>query len=131
MTSPKSLIINSPYDRPLRHWQQGTGTQLNLVEGRRAAAYEVIDTRNNTRRIESLDTVNRIRERAKFPGAKVTTIDGVRADYKDGFGLVRCSNTTPCLVLRFDALNKNRLDRIQDSFRGQLLALDPKINLPF
>ena len=37
MTSPKSLIINSPYDSPQRHWQQGTGTQLNLVEGRRAA----------------------------------------------------------------------------------------------
>ncbi len=78
MTSPKSLIINSPYDSPRRHWQQGTGTQLNLVEGRRAAAYEVIDTRNNTRRIESLDTVNRIRERmdawkqADYPG--ITTV---------------------------------------------------------
>ncbi len=78
MSGPKSLIINSPYDRPQRHWQQGTGTQLNLVEGRRAAAYEVIDTRNNTRRIESLDTVNRIRERmdawkqADYPG--ITTV---------------------------------------------------------
>ena len=75
--------------------------------------------------------VERFRERAKFPGAKVTTIDGVRADYKDGFGLVRCSNTTPCLVLRFDALNKIGLDRIQDSFRSQLLAVDPNLNLPF
>ncbi|MBK7044704.1 MAG: phosphomannomutase/phosphoglucomutase [Rhodanobacteraceae bacterium] len=75
--------------------------------------------------------IERFRERAKFPGAKVTTIDGVRADYKDGFGLVRCSNTTPCLVLRFDALNKNGLDRIQDSFRGQLLAVDSSLNLPF
>ena len=75
--------------------------------------------------------IERFRERAKFPGAKVTTIDGVRADYKDGFGLVRCSNTTPCLVLRFDALNKIGLDRIQDSFRGQLLTVDPNLNLPF
>ena len=75
--------------------------------------------------------IERFRERAKFPGAKVTTIDGVRADYKDGFGLVRCSNTTPCLVLRFDALNKNGLDRIQESFRSQLLAVDPNLNLPF
>jgi phosphomannomutase/phosphoglucomutase len=75
--------------------------------------------------------IERFRERAKFPGAKVTTIDGVRADYKDGFGLVRCSNTTPCLVLRFDALNKIGLDRIQDSFRSQLLAVDPNLNLPF
>jgi phosphomannomutase/phosphoglucomutase len=75
--------------------------------------------------------IERFRERAKFPGAKVTTIDGVRADYKDGFGLVRCSNTTPCLVLRFDALNKIGLDRIQDSFRSQLLAVEPNLNLPF
>jgi phosphomannomutase/phosphoglucomutase len=75
--------------------------------------------------------IERFREKAKFPGSKVTTIDGVRADYKDGFGLVRCSNTTPCLVLRFDALNKIGLDRIQESFRGQLLAVDPNLNLPF
>ena len=79
MSAPKSLIINTPYDCPQRHWQQGTGTQLNLVEGRRAAAYEVIDTRNNTRRIESLDTVNRIRERmdawkhADYPGISSVT----------------------------------------------------------
>ncbi|MBK7144421.1 MAG: phosphomannomutase/phosphoglucomutase [Xanthomonadales bacterium] len=75
--------------------------------------------------------IERFREKAKFPGSKVTTIDGVRADYKDGFGLVRCSNTTPCLVLRFDALNKIGLDRIQESFRAQLLAVDADLKLPF
>ena len=75
--------------------------------------------------------IERFREKAKFPGAKVTTIDGVRADYKDGFGLVRCSNTTPCLVLRFDALNKIGLDRIEESFRSQLLAVDANLKLPF
>jgi type III restriction enzyme len=74
MTSPRSLIINSPYERPRYHWRQGSGTALSLVEGRRAASYEVIDTRNNTRRVESLDQVNRIRERvdawreADYPG---------------------------------------------------------------
>lgn len=78
-TAPKSLIINSPYDCPTRHWQQGAGTKLNLVEGRRPAAYEVFDTRNNTRRVESLDTVNRIRERmdawkhADYPGITSVT----------------------------------------------------------
>ncbi len=75
--------------------------------------------------------MERFRERAKFPGARVTTIDGVRADYKDGFGLVRCSNTTPCLVLRFESVNKIGLNRIQDTFRSQLLALDAKLTLPF
>ena len=75
--------------------------------------------------------MDRFRERAKFPGARVTTIDGVRADYKDGWGLVRCSNTTPCLVLRFDALDKSAIERIQDTFRAQLLAVDAGLKLPF
>lgn len=65
MTSPKSLIINSPYVAPGRHWQQGVGTALTLTEGRRPAAYEVFDTRNNTKRVEELKLVNRIRERVQ------------------------------------------------------------------
>lgn len=63
--SRKSLIINTPYLPPGRHWQQGAGTTLNLVEGRRPAAYEVFDTRNNTKRVEELKLVNRIRERVQ------------------------------------------------------------------
>jgi len=54
---------------------------------------------------------------AKFEGAKLTTIDGVRADWDDGFGLVRASNTTPCLVFRFEGKNEQALNRIKDSFR--------------
>ncbi len=79
MTAPKSLIINSPYQPPERHWQQGTGTNLTLVEGRRPAAYEVFDTRHNTRRVEPLEQVNRIRERleawraADYPGITSVT----------------------------------------------------------
>ncbi len=75
--------------------------------------------------------VERFRERAKFPGAGISLIDGVRADYVDGWGLVRCSNTTPCLVLRFEADNKPALDRIQNTFREQLFAIDANLNLPF
>jgi len=79
VTAPRSLIINSPYERPVFHWQQGIGTTLALVHGRRAASYEVIDTRNNTRRVEALDQVNRIRERvdawrdAAYPGVTSVT----------------------------------------------------------
>ncbi len=79
MITPKSLIINSPYQEPGRHWQQGTGTALNLVQGRRPAAYEVFDTRNNTKRSEELKLVNRIRERvqkwrnADYPGVTQVT----------------------------------------------------------
>jgi len=55
---------------------------------------------------------------AKFEGAKLTTIDGVRADWDDGFGLVRASNTTPCLVFRFEGKNEQALNRIKDAFRA-------------
>jgi phosphomannomutase/phosphoglucomutase len=75
--------------------------------------------------------MEKFRERSKFDGARLTTIDGVRADWSDGWGLVRCSNTTPCLVLRFDADDGDALARIQSVFRAQLLAQDPKLTLPF
>jgi phosphomannomutase / phosphoglucomutase len=69
--------------------------------------------------------------KATFDGARLTTIDGIRADWPDGWGLVRASNTTPMLVLRFDADTQRALTRIQDVFRTQLLALDPSLPLPF
>ncbi|MFN7552144.1 MAG: phosphomannomutase/phosphoglucomutase [Pseudomonadota bacterium] len=75
--------------------------------------------------------MDRFREVATFPGARVSTIDGVRSDYPDGWGLVRCSNTTPSLVLRFDADNAEALARIQDVFRNQLRAVAPGLDLPF
>lgn len=68
---------------------------------------------------------------AAFPDARLTTIDGVRADWPDGWGLVRASNTTPILVLRFDADSEEALKRIQEDFRAQLLALNPDMELPF
>jgi phosphomannomutase / phosphoglucomutase len=75
--------------------------------------------------------IEKFRAQSSFEGAKVITIDGVRADWPDGWGLVRCSNTTPSLVLRFDADNEAALARIQGLFRTQLLAVDPSLKLPF
>ena len=75
--------------------------------------------------------IEKFREKASFEGARITTIDGVRADWPDGWGLVRASNTTPVLVLRFDADSDAALLRIQDTFRKQLLALDANLKLPF
>ncbi len=75
--------------------------------------------------------IGKFREAAAFPGARISTIDGIRADYPDGWGLVRCSNTTPSLVLRFDADNAEALARIQDEFRKQILAVDGSLQLPF
>ncbi|HET7591862.1 MAG TPA: phosphomannomutase/phosphoglucomutase, partial [Rhodanobacteraceae bacterium] len=75
--------------------------------------------------------IARFREAAHFEGARLTTIDGLRADWPDGWGLVRASNTTPVLVLRFDADNPDALKRIQEAFRAQILACDSTLTLPF
>ena len=75
--------------------------------------------------------IEAFRKQASFDGARLTTIDGVRADWPDGWGLVRASNTTPVLVLRFDADNEAALARIQEVFRQQLRATDKALPLPF
>ena len=75
--------------------------------------------------------VEAFKAKASFEGARLTTIDGLRVDWPDGWGLVRASNTTPILVLRFDADNEVALKRIQTAFREQLLAVDPALPLPF
>lgn len=75
--------------------------------------------------------IEAFKAKSSFEGARLTTIDGVRADWPDGWGLVRASNTTPVLVLRFDADNEVSLKRIQATFREQLLAVDAGLPLPF
>jgi phosphomannomutase / phosphoglucomutase len=62
---------------------------------------------------------------------QVITIDGVRAEYADGFGLARASNTTPVLVMRFEADTDAALTRIQNDFRSAILAIKPSAKLPF
>ncbi|CAM1000368.1 Phosphomannomutase [Rhodanobacter sp. Root179] len=75
--------------------------------------------------------MDKLRQQATFEDATLITIDGVRADWPDGWGLVRASNTTPALVLRFEADNAAALTRIEQVFRKQLLAVDPGLKLPF
>jgi phosphomannomutase/phosphoglucomutase len=67
-----------------------------------------------------------------FPGAqRVETIDGVRVEYVDGFGLARASNTTPNIVIRFEADNAAALERIKKDFRAALQPLKPDAPLPY
>ncbi len=68
---------------------------------------------------------------ATFEGARQTTLDGVRVDWADGWGLVRASNTPPVLVMRFDADSSAAMARIQQAFRDNLLRLEPDLQLPF
>jgi phosphomannomutase/phosphoglucomutase len=61
--------------------------------------------------------MEKIKAVAEFPGARTTDIDGIRADYDDGWGLVRASNTSPALLLRFEADSPLVMNRIQNQFR--------------
>lgn len=71
-------------------------------------------------------------EHARFlSDGEITTIDGIRADFPEGWGLVRASNTTPSLVLRFEADDEAALTRIQGRFRTLLHSVDPNLDLPF
>ncbi len=70
-------------------------------------------------------------QQAHFVDAQVFDIDGLRVNFADGWGLVRPSNTTPCLVLRFEADDEAALQRIQTVFRQQLLAVKDDLELPF
>jgi phosphomannomutase/phosphoglucomutase len=62
---------------------------------------------------------------------QVITTDGLRVEYPDGFGLARASNTTPVVVLRFEADNHAALKRIQEDFRRNILQAKPDAQLPF
>jgi phosphomannomutase/phosphoglucomutase len=76
--------------------------------------------------------VARLQSETTFAGSReVITTDGVRVEYNDGFGLVRASNTTPVLVLRFEAENQAALTRIQQELGRAILAVKPDVTLPF
>ncbi|MBC8023788.1 MAG: phosphomannomutase/phosphoglucomutase [Burkholderiales bacterium] len=73
-----------------------------------------------------------LQKSAKFEGATdVNTIDGLRVEYPDGFGLMRASNTTPVIVLRFEADNDAAMSRIQREFKRVLLSAKPDARVPF
>ena len=80
---------------------------------------------------EQMSLVGKLVEADGFANGKRTTIDGLRVDFADGWGLVRASNTTPSLVMRFEADNKEALARIQGEFKKAVIALAPNLNLPF
>jgi phosphomannomutase/phosphoglucomutase len=81
---------------------------------------------------ENYTLIDKLKQTARFEGVQeLITIDGLRVEYKDGFGLARPSNTTPVVVLRFEADDEAALKRIQEDFRRALLAVKPDAQLPF
>lgn len=75
--------------------------------------------------------MQRFIESVHFLGARITTIDGLRADFSDAWGLVRASNTSPYLTLRFEADTAENLALVQKLFRDQLLKIDESLEIPF
>jgi phosphomannomutase/phosphoglucomutase len=81
---------------------------------------------------QNVALVEQLKARGVFPTAvERVTIDGIRVEYADGFGLARPSNTTPVVVLRFEADTPQALARIQSEFRSSLEAVAPGMRLPF
>lgn len=81
---------------------------------------------------ENFQLIAKLQQQAHFPGSTETiTLDGVRVEYPDGFGLARSSNTTPVVVLRFEADNAAALSRIQEDFRREILKQKPDAQFPY
>jgi phosphomannomutase/phosphoglucomutase len=77
------------------------------------------------------ELVEKIIQSADFTSGKVNTMDGIRVDFSDGWGLIRASNTGPALTARFEADTQESLEIIQDEFRAQIALIDPEIKLNF
>jgi len=71
--------------------------------------------------------IEKFKKAAHFPDAQITTIDGLRADFVDGFGLVRVSNTTPYLIMRFEGDTREALNRIRTQFHQELIKVEPEL----
>lgn len=81
---------------------------------------------------ENYEVIARLQETARFDNPeRIITIDGLRVEYKDGFGLARSSNTMPVIVLRFEADDEAALKRIQQDFRRTILQVRPDAVLPY
>ena len=80
---------------------------------------------------ENFAIIKQLLSNPDFPDGKITDIDGLRVDFSDGFGLVRASNTTPSLVVRFEGDTEEALTRIENQFRQLILQIKPELSLPF
>ncbi len=81
---------------------------------------------------ENFSVIAELQRSGRFEGAEdIITLDGVRVEYADGFGLARSSNTTPVIVMRFEADTQEALQRIQQDFKRQILKIKPDAVLPY
>ena len=83
-----------------------------------------------TSETEKFQIIEALTRQADFAGGALTGIDGLRVDYSDGWGLIRASNTSPALTLRFEADSPAALDRIRRDFQIQLNGVDARLEIP-
>lgn len=94
-------------------------------------AFNTPELRIDLQEGEQTRFMDELMSKVDFPDANIIMIDGIRADFENGWGLVRASNTTPSLILRFEGRDKQALAEIQEKFRGVMLEVDPNLQLPF
>ncbi|MCU7960664.1 MAG: phosphomannomutase/phosphoglucomutase [gamma proteobacterium symbiont of Bathyaustriella thionipta] len=80
---------------------------------------------------ENIELMHKLLAHASLPESKVIDIDGLRAEFEEGWGLVRASNTTPSLVFRFEADSGEELEKVKDVFRHLIEEVQPGLKLPF
>ena len=102
---------------------------LSSIFGNLPKAFSTPEINIEVEESQKFKIVNEFIKNAKFQEGNKITIDGLRVDFKDGWGLLRASNTTPKLVLRFEAKTSERLDEIQKLFLGQLKQIDESIEV--
>ena len=102
---------------------------LSSIYGNLPKAFSTPEINIEVEESQKFKIVNEFIKNAKFQEGKKITIDGLRVDFKDGWGLLRASNTTPKLVLRFEAKTSERLDEIQKLFLDQLKQIDESIEI--
>ncbi len=103
-------------------------TNADDLFGQFPGAFSTPEIKLETTEAEKFDIIERLEQHANFEGGALTTIDGIRVDYEDGWGLIRASNTGPVLTLRFESNNAAGLERIQDIFQAQLAAVAPSLS---
>jgi len=92
------------------------------------ASYSTPEIRLGVAEARKFALMETISQRVDFCGAQLCLIDGIRADYADGWGLIRASNTTPALLLRFEASNVAALQRIMQQFVALLARVEPALS---
>ena len=107
-------------------------TDINLALNEIPDALSTPELQIRLQEGENYRVIAQLQKTARFDNPeRVITTDGLRVEYKDGFGLARSSNTMPVIVLRFEADSEAALNRIQKDFRKVILQVKPDAELPY